>query len=353
MRIVVTVPKEGTFEHSFDKETITVGRSKKNDLSLPYTGVSSTHISITDKSGDLYITDLNSTNGVFVDDIPIEAGIQFSILPFQRVFLGELIEIAIEPTSVISDDKSVPNQRIPRKVSNNTESINLGSMKAATKIKKNNFKIEPKPLALIMAGALLFWVLNQEESPENAPKKQEAKIKTFVKEEKSKKLDYKSDIADSIKEATIVTETKGCISDEEKIMCKYLSSLLGDGVNVIYNKKSLEISIPLSQYIDKYKFIKRISNKELYFLSTAKFLFNEKLLDFYDKFPGLYNIKIIGMVKYGLTNKSKLYIQTNKTLIEKFDASKLNFSVDSYIKNADSSLFDKNVKPYFDTVEYF
>lgn len=49
-------------------EISTLGRSKDNDVYLPYEKISRKHARITIKDGGYLIEDLNSTNGVFVDD---------------------------------------------------------------------------------------------------------------------------------------------------------------------------------------------------------------------------------------------------------------------------------------------
>jgi pSer/pThr/pTyr-binding forkhead associated (FHA) protein len=52
-----------------DKDEVTVGRSDKNDVSLPYPGLSRHHAHITrDEDGHWWVTDLESRNGTYLRD---------------------------------------------------------------------------------------------------------------------------------------------------------------------------------------------------------------------------------------------------------------------------------------------
>jgi len=67
-RIIVVFNKKVIKEYPFTKGSLTIGRNDSNDIMIDNLAVSGLHARI-DKSGDIYIlTDLQSTNGTFVND---------------------------------------------------------------------------------------------------------------------------------------------------------------------------------------------------------------------------------------------------------------------------------------------
>jgi pSer/pThr/pTyr-binding forkhead associated (FHA) protein len=67
-KLILTFNKQVIREYSFDKDGITIGRNEENTIVIDNLAVSSFHARI-DKAGSEYIlTDLQSTNGTFVND---------------------------------------------------------------------------------------------------------------------------------------------------------------------------------------------------------------------------------------------------------------------------------------------
>ena len=67
-RVILVFNKKVIKEYPFDKDNMTVGRSEGNDIVIDNLAVSGLHARI-DKAQDTYIlTDLQSTNGTFVND---------------------------------------------------------------------------------------------------------------------------------------------------------------------------------------------------------------------------------------------------------------------------------------------
>jgi pSer/pThr/pTyr-binding forkhead associated (FHA) protein len=67
-RIILVFNKKVIKEYPFTKDSLTIGRNDSNDIVVDNLAVSGLHARI-DKSGDSYIlTDLQSTNGTFVND---------------------------------------------------------------------------------------------------------------------------------------------------------------------------------------------------------------------------------------------------------------------------------------------
>lgn len=67
-RVILVFNKKVIKEYPFDKESMAIGRDEANDIVIDNLAVSSLHARI-DKAGETYIvTDLQSTNGTFVND---------------------------------------------------------------------------------------------------------------------------------------------------------------------------------------------------------------------------------------------------------------------------------------------
>lgn len=59
-------------EYVLDKERFTVGRKSNNDIVLPHAAVSSEHVLIITIRHDSFLEDLDSTNGVRVNNLPVK-----------------------------------------------------------------------------------------------------------------------------------------------------------------------------------------------------------------------------------------------------------------------------------------
>ena len=67
-RVILVFNKQVIKEYPFTKDSLTIGRDEGNDILIDNLAVSGVHARI-DKTGDTYIvTDLQSTNGTFVND---------------------------------------------------------------------------------------------------------------------------------------------------------------------------------------------------------------------------------------------------------------------------------------------
>jgi hypothetical protein len=84
--IVQTSSPKGVQTYEFHKSEIIFGRSGKVDLSVDEAGISREHLSIKAENGILYIADLNSLNGAFIDGQKIQ--------PHEFVAVGEHSKIS-------------------------------------------------------------------------------------------------------------------------------------------------------------------------------------------------------------------------------------------------------------------
>jgi len=78
-----------TNELSFDKEEVTVGRVRGNDIVLPKGNVSKHHCKLFVRGGEILVEDLRSTNGTYVNGRKIVE--PTPVVLSDKVFVGDFI----------------------------------------------------------------------------------------------------------------------------------------------------------------------------------------------------------------------------------------------------------------------
>ncbi|MET0385228.1 MAG: GGDEF domain-containing protein [Polyangiales bacterium] len=66
--IYAPVPSDLGRRHVLDQELVTIGRDRENDIVLDSDSVSRRHARVEHREGRIYLTDLDSTNGTYVND---------------------------------------------------------------------------------------------------------------------------------------------------------------------------------------------------------------------------------------------------------------------------------------------
>ncbi|GJN13924.1 hypothetical protein PR202_gb00681 [Eleusine coracana subsp. coracana] len=83
------VPRPGAFEIASD--SVTVGRvAETADIVLPVATVSGTHARLEKKDGRLLVTDLDSTNGTYINERRLVPGFPISIEPGSLLIFGDI-----------------------------------------------------------------------------------------------------------------------------------------------------------------------------------------------------------------------------------------------------------------------
>ena len=104
MKIIFYFP-EGTKEEFYtDKTSVNVGRANTCDVILPYEGFSRLHAKIEYLDGNIFITDLGSVNGVFIDCERIPTSERTAMQSDLNLQIGSAYKIEI------SDDSKDPNR---------------------------------------------------------------------------------------------------------------------------------------------------------------------------------------------------------------------------------------------------
>ncbi|WOL15919.1 hypothetical protein Cni_G24700 [Canna indica] len=95
-------------------DSVTVGRvPDKADVVIPVATVSALHARLEKKGGDLFITDLDSTNGTYIDDKRLRPGAVTTVPPGCRVIFGD-VNLAMFRVSKIVEEEVNANEEVEK-----------------------------------------------------------------------------------------------------------------------------------------------------------------------------------------------------------------------------------------------
>lgn len=111
MKVILTLYTGEVREFVTTNNSFVIGRSSTSDIKIEMDGISRQHCRIEiDDLGDIYITDLNSTNGVLIDGQKIEPGKRVLYNTFLTLSMGPIQSFQFE-----SDEKTT-FKTIPKKI---------------------------------------------------------------------------------------------------------------------------------------------------------------------------------------------------------------------------------------------
>ena len=112
-----------------EDQIYTVGRSDINNIHIPHSTISKNHLSIQVKAGKVFLTDLNSSNGTYIDGIQIQSNIEieFKHLRFPIVCGDSIKVIYINKKFSIRKSSSNSERNNNKLVRNNPERMKKGN----------------------------------------------------------------------------------------------------------------------------------------------------------------------------------------------------------------------------------
>jgi pSer/pThr/pTyr-binding forkhead associated (FHA) protein len=170
------------FKHFVESDVFTLGRSSKCEVIAPFVGVSRQHLQIEVKNGEIFITDLGSTNGVFIDGEKVTPHVKLPYKTFLNLSFGQVqsLQIHLETLPQKSDEQTTLDRysfnsltRPSKEVKDKSSTIKTKKEQKRSALPKNAKEetiskthkniIFTNLLALMILGFAIAWYLFKEE----------------------------------------------------------------------------------------------------------------------------------------------------------------------------------------------
>lgn len=171
-------------EFDITQNTCVIGRSSKCDVVIPHEGMSRQHCQIENVDGEIFVTDLGSTNGVHIDGQRIEPHKKVSYATYLSLSFGAVQNLTIDLEGVSSGSiKNGPDsgdrynntsmkttvfvgktQTTPVKEVQATSPDALKAKpKADSKEKSKTFMVNAMAIMIVLAA--VYWYATKEDVP--------------------------------------------------------------------------------------------------------------------------------------------------------------------------------------------
>jgi predicted component of type VI protein secretion system len=151
MRLLFNLVNGEEIEYNTEKDSVSIGRSSKCDVVIPHESMSRQHCKIEFKDSDIFITDLGSINGVYIDGVKIPPN---SSVPF-HTYLHLAFGYVTSAQLVVDENTRLgilnPNAKAAETSGPLQSSLNQSSTRTRTKVaqtkKAEPVKSKPAPSA--------------------------------------------------------------------------------------------------------------------------------------------------------------------------------------------------------------
>ena len=254
MRLEITIEGQNPYLIEVKEQTFTIGRSENNVVKIPRESISRTHLNMRIDQGKIFVTDLGSANGTFIDGEKLPPHQEFQWQTFLSLHLSDHVSIAmsedVDNRKDVSSSQTLSSIRKKDLIDEETRQISVAQKKQLSKRppqKKAESKKFPLSLVLtiiVLAGAFYFQTqMNQEADGGNVQTEEVRAQAQHQKSESKKELQ---------KITPLLNETK-CQTDFEKGLCLTFKVKTEIGEGVLLKNKNLYIF---------YNFTDRIKNVE-------------------------------------------------------------------------------------------
>lgn len=113
--IHILLPDQTVKSVPFNGQSLLVGRDPDNDIVLNETGVSRKHARIEYGGQDYQVTDLNSTNGVFIDEVKLSPETPHIWLPGENLRIGD-VWLRVEKAEQELSTMAIPSVQVTQKI---------------------------------------------------------------------------------------------------------------------------------------------------------------------------------------------------------------------------------------------
>jgi pSer/pThr/pTyr-binding forkhead associated (FHA) protein len=161
MKITVKMPSDKLVEKFSEKEQVSFGRSQKCDIIIAEEALSRQHCLIELHQGEFFITDLNSSNGVYIDGNRIPSQTRTPYATFQALNIGPL---ECQLSDELPSDQTTQNSHLTRTgqmLTSPTRKMTSGPRKSL-KIEKHDEKENSKIFflaSMVLLLTMLFYFI--------------------------------------------------------------------------------------------------------------------------------------------------------------------------------------------------
>lgn len=231
MKVEVVIENEAPVTYHVDRKKFVIGKRNACDISIKNDEVSRKHLEVYEESGKIFVVDLGSTNGTWIDNDVLVPGRKTEIYPFIPLRLGRSISVSFE---IIETDIEEPQKKL--KKSALKEPIKAPILTKSTSQRKNLLALT----ALFFLGVAIITLNNgqnesQNPSPKSAP---------IVKKESKKKSPARLVQLDDHLKNRLSKES--CKSEIEKKVCEWIP-----GAKAFNNQNTLYILLDGSKYFEE------------------------------------------------------------------------------------------------------
>lgn len=182
MHLTLKIVNGDVLEYDVTQNTCVIGRSAKCDVVVPHEGMSRQHCQIDMIEGEVFVTDLGSTNGVLIDGQKIEPHVKTPYATFLTLSFGAVSSLQVESdeaksaasmkvnSSFKAETTSSSQKTTVLKEINKPQQTQTSATNPNTKISKGAKEEKAKSmfvniLAVAILGAAVYWYMTKEEAP--------------------------------------------------------------------------------------------------------------------------------------------------------------------------------------------
>ena len=309
---------------SVKKNSVSIGRGTTCDVVLPYEGFSRQHAQIDVIDGEIYVTDLGSTNGVFIEGQRIPASTKTLTQSFFNLQIGPAQQVEImddEHRPVATSGAVIPNPKrevkLQRADQTKTTQMDSAQLKRTTKkkvaAKSNKPAIILLLIFLVAAAAYYFMTTEEEVAPVTEVVTEVAAPVVPVLETEF----LSQNIIDSL------YKDRSCAADKAS-WCELARLVETNFEGVVIEGKSLVVYLNMGSYKDEMhaEAFNRLDEKERLEILALRRVLNTNLLRDFVRQKNLDNVQVIaGAIsddQYRAFAAFKFKLDLNLQKIEKF-----------------------------------
>ena len=353
MRVTVKQSNGQIISKDVSLDKAIVGRSVKADVVVPDDALSRNHCLIEIEAGNFYVTDLGSSNGVFINSQRIPPDTRTLYNSFSHLTIGEL-ECTIEDVESVEPIKNSPLKSTPPKEDNNTKTVTRMALKSPQKRTKPIREKKTSPLnangiiGIVIVLALIyyeFWLPKKsKDQVSEIQNKQSPKPETT---QPIKKVIF--DEFRTISEYENLNSKKNCNIKSELCTNLKLDQTLHEGI--IFEDEEIFVFVNPSKIMGEQKYgILKDSNEFVDLVALESILSSEIL--------NQYTLKKIGQIHLVINSSEGLPIKVYRFNPKKFipgEAPRINIimALAKAIQDGNCEKFWAMIKPliYFKNLE--